>query len=299
MSTDHYAILGVAPTAELAVIRAAYLALMREYHPDRNPSPAAVERAQAIIAAYRVLGDFDRRQEYDWDRRRSREAAAALLAAQPKRRVSAAVVIAAAFGLAVAGAMVFRPASGPIPRPDRLPDVEIAHVASAPARRARPSPPPVVKVAQRAAVNAPAPKEAPVEMVPELYPAPEPVAVKRVAAKAHEVRKTVREPVDVATKAVAIQPRPALATAIVKPGPKPEVRPIAASDLATLDQFVMAFYGQAWRFGDSRKRAALEHSRNSFVVRHGACLADACKRAAYLKLQSEVSAIVESQAPPR
>ena len=71
-------------------------------------------------------------------------------------------------------------------------------------------------------------------------------------------------------------------------------KPAAATDLASLDQFVMSFYGQSWRYGDARKRAALEQSRIGFVERRGACLADACKRAAYLKLQREVSAIVES-----
>ena len=44
MTEDHYATLGVEPRSEAAAIRAAYLALMRRYHPDKNDSPAAVER---------------------------------------------------------------------------------------------------------------------------------------------------------------------------------------------------------------------------------------------------------------
>ena len=295
MSQDHYAILGVTPTAQPGAIRAAYLALMREYHPDRNPSPAAAERAQAIVAAYKILGDFDRRQEYDWDERRAREAAAAL-AARPKRTLSAAVVIAAAFGLAVASAVMLRPVSNPVPPPDRLPDVEIAKVASVPARRAKPPPPPVVDVAERAPVVLPAPKVEPVEMVPELYPAPEPVAVKRVAAKTVEIKTLVREP---AVRVAVVQPRPKLAAATVKPWLVPVARPAAPTDLASLDQFVMSFYGQSWRFGDASKRAALEQSRTLFVVRRAACAVDSCKRSEYLKLQREVSAIVESGQPAR
>jgi len=42
---------------------------MRRYHPDANSSPAAIERAKAITHAYAVLGDPDRRVDYDRRRR--------------------------------------------------------------------------------------------------------------------------------------------------------------------------------------------------------------------------------------
>lgn len=296
MSQDHYAILGVTPTVQPAVIRAAYLALMREYHPDRNASPVAAARAQAIVAAYKVLGDFDRRQQYDWDRRRAREAAGAI-AAGPKRGLSAAVVIAAALGLSIAAAMMLMPGSSPVPPPDRMPDAETEVVRVA-ERRVAPTPPPVVEVAERAPVVLPAPKVpkmAPVEMVPELYPPPEPVAVKRVAAKAVESKKVARAPV---VKAAAVEHRPRAALVVVKtPVPRAMPTPAAPIDLASLDQFVMSFYGQSWRFGDARKRKALEQSRSLFVVRRAACAADSCKRSEVLRLQRDVSAIVESGQP--
>ena len=302
MIQDHYAILGVTPTAQPAVIRAADLALMREYHPDRNASPMAAERALAIVAAYKVLGDFDRRQEYDWDQRRVREAAAAI-AARPKRTLSAAIVVAAGLGLAVVGAVMLRPESNPAPTPDRLPDVETA-VAKVPERRVAPAPPPEVELAARAPVVMPVPKIAPVELVPELYPAPlpEPVAVKRavakvVAVKVAEAKSGTRAPL-VTIKAV--QPRPAAVAAVATVAPRPVARPVAppmtATDLASLDQFVMSFYGQSWRYGDARKRAALEQSRSLSVVRRAACTHDSCKRSEVLRLQREISAIVESAA---
>ena len=50
MTPDYYAILGVSPASEDVVIRAAYLALMRRYHPDRNASAEAAERARAILS---------------------------------------------------------------------------------------------------------------------------------------------------------------------------------------------------------------------------------------------------------
>ena len=65
MTPDHYAALGLSPTSEDVVIRAAYLALMRRYHPDTNPSAAAAARTRAINAAYAVLGDPERRADYD------------------------------------------------------------------------------------------------------------------------------------------------------------------------------------------------------------------------------------------
>ena len=54
---DYYAVLGVLPTAEDAVIRAAYKALAQRYHPDRNDSESAKERMQEINEAYSILSD--------------------------------------------------------------------------------------------------------------------------------------------------------------------------------------------------------------------------------------------------
>ncbi len=313
MNQDHYAILGVPATADAAVIRAAYIALMREYHPDRNPSPAAVMRAQAIGAAYKVLGDFDRRNHYDWDRRRARDQAAAELAERPKRALSAAAVIAAAFGLTVAGGMMLQPQSGPVSPPDRLPDATIQREADDPQARIVPR----IAVVNRVAAVPLAPKAEPLpamKPLPDLYPQPppDPALADPVVPKLAERNTVLRPPV---VKVAMAAPTPAIRAkaqpvAVVKPAPKPvalaaattkvpakplpAARPAVTTDLAALDQFVMAFYGQSWRFGDARKRSALEQSRNGFVERRGACLADACKRAAYLKLQRDVSAIVES-----
>ena len=62
---DHYATLGVDPDSSPEVIRTAYLRLMRRYHPDRNPAPAAQAKVRKITAAYAVLGVTDRRAQYD------------------------------------------------------------------------------------------------------------------------------------------------------------------------------------------------------------------------------------------
>ena len=53
------------PWAEDAVVRAAYLALMRVYHPDRNKDPEAELRVREITGAFAVLGDSAKRAAYD------------------------------------------------------------------------------------------------------------------------------------------------------------------------------------------------------------------------------------------
>ena len=65
MARDYYAILGVTPASEDVVIRAAYRALMRRYHPDADPSSDASRRAQEINTAYAVLSDPEERARYD------------------------------------------------------------------------------------------------------------------------------------------------------------------------------------------------------------------------------------------
>ena len=57
--------MGVTPTAELAVIKAAYKALAAIYHPDKNSSNEAVTKMQAINEAWDILSDPSTRKKYD------------------------------------------------------------------------------------------------------------------------------------------------------------------------------------------------------------------------------------------
>jgi curved DNA-binding protein CbpA len=64
---DYYAILHVLPTADVAVIAAAYRALARKYHPDIANGAAAREGNPMgeINEAYEVLSNADKRKAYD------------------------------------------------------------------------------------------------------------------------------------------------------------------------------------------------------------------------------------------
>lgn len=61
----YYAVLGLAPGADLSAIKAAYRSRVKMVHPDRNQSSAATQEFQRLVEAYRVLRDVVHRAEYD------------------------------------------------------------------------------------------------------------------------------------------------------------------------------------------------------------------------------------------
>ena len=64
--TDYYADLGVSKDASADEIKKAYRKLAFKYHPDQNPGDkAAEEKFKKITAAYDVLGDEEKRRQYD------------------------------------------------------------------------------------------------------------------------------------------------------------------------------------------------------------------------------------------
>jgi molecular chaperone DnaJ len=63
---DPYGVLGVDRKATQDDIKKAYRKLARQYHPDRNPDdPKAEERFKEIQSAYDIVGDPDKRKQYD------------------------------------------------------------------------------------------------------------------------------------------------------------------------------------------------------------------------------------------
>jgi molecular chaperone DnaJ len=63
---DYYSVLGVQPNASDKDIQRAYRKLAKENHPDANPGDTkAEERFKEVSAANDVLGDVEKRKEYD------------------------------------------------------------------------------------------------------------------------------------------------------------------------------------------------------------------------------------------
>ena len=63
---DFYKVLGVAKDASAADIKKSYRRLARENHPDSKPGDrTAEERFKAVAEAYDVIGDPEKRKQYD------------------------------------------------------------------------------------------------------------------------------------------------------------------------------------------------------------------------------------------
>jgi DnaJ-class molecular chaperone len=63
---DFYAILGVDKNANEKQIKSEYRKLAKKFHPDKNPdNDDTAERFKEVSEAYGVLGDPEKRQEYD------------------------------------------------------------------------------------------------------------------------------------------------------------------------------------------------------------------------------------------
>lgn len=293
---NHYRTLGVSPDAEEVVIRSAYLALIRRYHPDTGGADADARRAQAITAAWEVLRDPERRAAYD-DARQARfqpEMGGVIVAGGPKVRGGAAarnvflLLAAATVGLGWWALQQPLGTNGaPPPRPAATePAVSIAQEAPEP--RIRPSEP-RQEVAELPPLP-PAPEE-PVADEVVLPPLPA-VDTPRMPVKMAEVRTADRRMTAASPRTPPPAPKPAPRKVVASAAPLPAPKSASAVDLAPLERHLQLLTDQSYQFADAGRRSRLFSTREIFLSRLKNCPDDACKRDAYLRRNQEVAEIM-------
>ena len=100
-----YEVLGVPSNASDEDIKRAYRALAKKYHPDVNQgNPQAEMMFRAIGRAFEVLGDPDRRADYDEALQEEREGSVAAKGSAPGRRVDGVFFV---FAIMLILAMIF------------------------------------------------------------------------------------------------------------------------------------------------------------------------------------------------
>jgi len=72
---DYYEVLGVSRGATKQEIKKAFRAMALKYHPDKNPGKDTTKKFRQVAEAYEVLGDEDKRRQYDSQGHRAWEGA--------------------------------------------------------------------------------------------------------------------------------------------------------------------------------------------------------------------------------
>jgi hypothetical protein len=292
MSANHYQILGVAPGADGAAIRAAYRALMRVYHPDRNGDPEAQSRAREITAAFAVLGDPEKRAAYDARTFGMPIGEQPWLAVQrrapaPMRKVGMACI---AVALALSVTLAVRPEWPPASEPRGLP----AAAAKPPTAHVRPA---AQRVAAPESVAAPAPNaEADTVAAPVQPPQPAPIALPAPS----NVRDARTQP----------PPAPQVAQPQLREAPAPlpiPVEDVASSDTTPaaptnarreqIERLATGFLKQSLDHADWKKQQLLLSARNRAATSLQICRSDDCVSDAYLRQIRDTSTIMEGRIP--
>lgn len=267
--TDPYRVLGVSPAAEEDVIRAAYLALMKRYHPDQNQSAQAAERAKEVAAAYAMLSDPNRRPQPAGQGLPPRAALAATWAGpRPARgRVGGLLLV-------LFSALLILFAWRQLPQPSAS---------------SRPPPP----------EQAEPPGEPP--LVPQELTAPVPAAEMAEPPPVADLPEVVVPPVDailLPKEPVSRPPRARPAGAEQRPpqaaAPAISLPPPAGTeiDIPALERHHDLLFSQSLRNADPGREARLIGSAQGFAARLGSCVSATCKRDAYLDRNREIAEIM-------
>jgi len=295
VTADHYRVLGVAPGAEDAVIRAAYRALMRMYHPDTNDDPRAQSRVREITAAFAVLGDPERRAAYDARQIFGGAGAAgerAEFAADrrsPPMRAAGLASIAVAIAVTLAFAL---PKSQQALEPQSLRNLAAYRGITDAAPPSAPAARPPSRSADSAVVASGAPAPPPLAVPP---PAPAPRAVsepprdRALPAPIREVASVERK----APVAVTVQPK---ANPVPKPAEAPTC-PQCSDRRAQVERLAASFLKQSLEHSDWQKQQLLLSARNRAATSRTMCRSDDCVTEAYLRQIRDTTMIMEGRIP--
>ena len=317
MKLDCYAVLGLSPTAEDAVIRAAYLALMRTYHPDRNGTPEAAARARTITEAYKMIGDPARRAEYDagrtahmyeilgyepeaerepqlWRKTPAIQWPKLPVIQWPKLPVlqwprPPVIGAVAASALAVVVAVMALPMIQREQADVPFRTTESSSESAESTEEAATTPKTEAKRPLGTATSAPArPSEtsaAPAASTPSEKPLPAP---------SEPARALANEPIP----AVDAPPKPKRSAELSAPPPTGQNAPKPApvdekARVAALEWQSTSFYNQSVNHADGTKRLQLQQARDLFVTSRNACRSDSCVGDAHVSYMRDISRIMQ------
>ena len=321
MTSDHYTILGVTPAAEDVVIRAAYRALMRHYHPDTNPDPQAQAKAREITAAYALLRDPARRAEYD-----ARRAAGDDLWVEvppppgpPPPAMRGPGIAAAVLSLALVASLwawprdeapsaqssIAPPPTQVASKPPAAKPVPIIELEPESERLANlrdqilPAPPPT-RSADVTHLSEPAAGPATPLRIASAEPRPSPAVVPsapavRVARPPPPAKALASKPAAPPPQSAAAAARPSFSCRIAaSPG---EGAVCKSERLATLDRLSAGFFSQSMTHADKARKDQLLGTQDRFVALRNACQSESCVSSAYLRHMREIGAIMERKVP--
>ena len=307
VSSDYYAVLGVSPGAEDFVIRAAYRALIRHYHPDSNPDPHAQARARAITEAYTVLRDPAKRAEYDAGGKAPRHDDTWFFEERPRppaypqapmRGVAMASVAVAILSVGLVWAWPNR-----IQPPPRTPVTETAKQTQKTARpviELEPESERLARLGGMPSVFTPQvapPPESSEPAVVEPPPAPMPSIETVTAAPVHRTEKAPKTQLAEARRPAAPAATPKTIPERPKPPPsRAAPDPGSTARIATLERISAGFYSQSMENADATKRQLLLSVRIRQTNKRGACRSDSCLADSYMRQIREIREIMENHA---
>ena len=308
MIPNHYECLGVAPGAEDAVIRAAYRALMRLYHPDMNDDGQAQSRVREITAAFAVLRDPQKRAAYDAQRAFGIEPgsgqpawfAADRRSAPPLRKLGlASVALALALSLAFAVGPEWRPATNR--QALRAVAANSSRPRLTPAANIVAAPKKVVALTDAGRVS----REDAAEPVPPPRPARDatseqsnsrPLSVPREIARVEVPKAAAPTPV-AARQTASAASGPATLESCGQGSSTAANGECADNRQAQIERTATGFLNQSMEHADWRKQQLLLSARNRSATSRTLCRSDDCVTEAYMRQIRDITAIMAGRIP--